>query len=154
MSYARSILQSGETIIVIGKLHWIIYRWAILSLFAGVLMVWLEHAYFPARETLAAVTALTFGVLFLTTFAFAWFIRWITEFAVTDRRVVSSRVFISRRVEEMNMEKVETVDIDQTVLGRILGYGSMRITGTGGSNTIVVRNIAHPLEVRAAIIPK
>jgi uncharacterized membrane protein YdbT with pleckstrin-like domain len=154
MGYAQSVLQPGETIIAIGRLHWIIYRWAFLSLMSGALLVWLEHLYWPTKDGLISVTAMTFGVLFLATSAYAWFTRWITEFAVTNRRVVSSRVFIARKTEEMNMEKVETVDINQSVLGRILGYGTLRITGTGGTNNIEESRLAQPFALRNAIVAK
>jgi uncharacterized membrane protein YdbT with pleckstrin-like domain len=153
MSYAQSVLQPGEAIVATGHLHWIIYRWAIVFLIAGAALLWLERVYWPSSDVVN-VTAITFGVLFLVAFLYAWFIRWITEFAVTNRRVISKRGFIWRETEEMNMDKVETVDIDQTILGRILGYGDMRITGTGGTNNIEVRRIADPLALRNAIIAK
>ena len=154
MSYARSVLQPGEKIVATGRLHWIIYRWAILSLICGVLLVWLEQEYWPTGQSLMAGTAVAFGALFVATFVYAWFIRWITEFAITSHRVISSRVFIARKIEEMNMEKVETVDIDQSILGRILGYGTLRITGTGGTNNIEESRLARPFELRNAITAK
>ena len=154
MSYVQSVLQPGESVVASQRLHWIIYRWAILFLVVGVVVVWLEHVYWPTHDVLIAITAMTFGVLFLATFLYAWFIRWITEFAVTNRRVIYSRVFISRDTEEMIMDKVETVDIDQSILGRILGYGAIRITGTGGTNDITVRDMAEPFALRNAIIAK
>ncbi len=154
MSYASSVLQPGETIIGGGRLHWIIYGWAIFFLVAGAVLLTLEHRYAPQHDSLIAVTTVTFGVLFLGFFLYAWFIRWITEFAVTNRRVISKRGFIWRKTEEMNMDKVETVDIDQTILGRLLGYGSIRITGTGGTNNIEVSRIAAPFTLRNAIIAK
>ncbi len=154
MSYVRSALQPGETIIVIGRLHWIIYRWAILSLVAGVLLVWGEYMLWPHQDGLMKITALACAVLFVATSAYAWFIRWITEFAVTNRRVILSRVFIARSTEEMNLEKVETVDVNQSVLGRILGYGTLWITGTGGTNNIEVLRMAKPFALRNAIIAK
>ena len=154
MSYAQSVLQPGETIVAIGRLHWIIYRWAIFFLVTGVVLVWWEHVYWPDYDKLTAGSAVLFGMLFIATFVYAWFIRWITEFAVTNRRVIYSRVFVSRTTEEMNMDKVETVDVHQGVLGRVLGYGSMRITGTGGTNNIVVRDMAAPFALRNAIIAK
>jgi uncharacterized membrane protein YdbT with pleckstrin-like domain len=154
MSYASSVLQPGETIIASGRLHWIIYGWAIFFLVAGTVLLMLEHHYVPQHDVLIAATALTFGVLFLGFFLYAWFIRWITEFAVTSRRVISKRGFIWRKTEEMNMDKVETVDIDQTILGRLLGYGSIRVTGTGGTNNIEVSRIAAPFTLRNAIIAK
>jgi hypothetical protein len=51
----------------------------------------------------------------------------------------------------MNMDKVETVDIDQSVPGRLLGYGTIRINGTGGTNDISLRRLAEPYALRSAI---
>jgi uncharacterized membrane protein YdbT with pleckstrin-like domain len=154
MSYASSVLQPGETIIAAGRLHWIIYGWAILFFASGFVLLLLEHGFTPQQDMLITVTTLIFGALALGFFLYAWFVRWITEFAVTNRRVISKRGFIWRETEEMNMDKVETVDIDQTILGRILDYGSIRITGTGGTNNIEVRRIAAPFKLRNAIIAK
>ncbi len=153
MSYARSVLQEGETIVATGRLHWIIYWPAIVCLVAGIMLVWVEYRHWPHNDLLIATT-ITFGALFVVAFVRAWFIRWITEFAVTNRRVISKRGFIWRETEEMNMDKVETVDIDQTVLGRLLDYGTIKVMGTGGSNAIEVRRIAAPFELRNAIIAK
>jgi membrane protein YdbS with pleckstrin-like domain len=154
MSYAKSVLQEGETIVATGRLHWIIYWPAIVFLVAGTMLVWLEYRHWPDSDLLIASTAITFGVLFVVAFVRAWFVRWITEFAATSRRVISKRGFIWRETEEMNMDKVETVDIDQTVLGRLLDYGTIKVMGTGGSNAIEVRRIAEPFEMRNAIIAK
>ena len=154
MSYVQSVLQPGESVGASGPLHWIIYRWAILTLVAGVLLVWLEHVILPTHEGLIAWTAVLFALLFVVAFAYAWFIRWISEFAVTSHRVISSKVFIWRKTEEMVRDKVETVDVSQSVLGRILGYGSMRITGTGGTNDIEIHDVAKPFELRNAMFVK
>ena len=153
MSYAKSVLQPGEKIVAIERLHWIIYGWSILYLAAGLALVVLE-ALLGAPGWLTKGTAAVFGVLFLAAFGYAWFVRWITEFALTDRRIISSRVFISRDIEEMNMDKVETVDIAQTIPGRLLDYGTIRVMGTGGSNDITVVRIARPFALRSAITAK
>ena len=137
---------------MIGKLHWIIYDRAIFFLVLGVVLLWLEHTQFN-NELLIQVTAALFGALFLLSFLHAWFIRWITEFAVTDRRVIYKRGFINRHTAEMNMEKVESVDVDQSVLGRMLGYGTIHVLGTGQGIEHLHR-IAHPIELRNAIIAK
>jgi uncharacterized membrane protein YdbT with pleckstrin-like domain len=60
-----------------------------------------------------------------------WFKWWITKIAVTDRRVVYKRSFISRRTNAMNMNTVESVQVDQSILGRILDYGTVTILGAG-----------------------
>ena len=77
----------------------------------------------------------------------AWFDWWTTEIAVTDRRVITKTGFIRRKTTEMNMEKVESVDVDQSVLGRILDYGDVIVRGTG-SGLAPMRNIDAPLELR------
>jgi uncharacterized membrane protein YdbT with pleckstrin-like domain len=61
----------------------------------------------------------------------AWFNAWITEIAVTNRRVIYKRGFISRTTAEMQMDKIESVEVDQSILGRILDYGKVTVLGTG-----------------------
>ena len=79
---------------------------------------------------------LFFGVLFAVTLFRAWFARWITEIAVTDRRIIYKRGFIWRHTEEMNMDKVPSVDVDQSILGRMLDYGTIHVIGTGGGQSV------------------
>jgi uncharacterized membrane protein YdbT with pleckstrin-like domain len=76
-----------------------------------------------------------------------WFLSWITEIAVTNRRVIYKKGLIRRQTNEMNMDKVESVQIDQSILGRMLDYGDVTILGTGeGFETL--RTIAGPIELR------
>jgi hypothetical protein len=79
--------------------------------------------------------------------------RWITEFAVTDRRVIYKCEFISRHTAEMNMDKIESVDVDQSLLGRVLNYGTIHVLGTGEGIESLHR-IAAPLALRNAITAK
>jgi hypothetical protein len=60
-----------------------------------------------------------------------WLRQWITEIAVTDRRVIVKTGLIRRHTAEMNMDKVESVTVYQSVLGRLLDYGSVHVRGTG-----------------------
>lgn len=62
------------------------------------------------------------------------FIRRITsEFVITNRRVIIKVGFIRRKTLEMNLEKIESVKVDQGIMARILGYGTVTIIGTGGT---------------------
>ena len=79
--------------------------------------------------------------------------RWTTEIAVTDRRVIYKRGFINRHTIEMNMDKVASVDVDQSVPGRLLNYGTVTVQGTGMSFE-PLRRIKSPLSLRNAIIAK
>jgi uncharacterized membrane protein YdbT with pleckstrin-like domain len=151
MSYVRSVLQPGEKIIAIGRLSWIVYHRAILLLIVGIILIVLERIFWG--ETVVILITALFGVLTLAAAFQGWFQRWITEIAVTDRRVIYKRGFINRHTIEMNMDKVATVDVDQSVLGRLLNYGTVTVQGTGMSFE-PLRRIEAPLALRNAIIAK
>ncbi len=72
-----------------------------------------------------------------------------SEFAITTKRVIIKEGLIARRTLEMNLSKIETVNVDQSITGRILNYGSITIIGTGGTHE-VFHNIAHPMQFRKA----
>jgi uncharacterized membrane protein YdbT with pleckstrin-like domain len=149
MSYVRGVLQPGETVLRTAMLHWVLY---VRGLFLLVLAV-LAYIFGVKLEGHELAVQVVAGVLLLAGLALvagAWFRQWITEIAVTNRRVIYKTGLISRRTSEMNMDKVESVVVDQTILGRLLGYGSIDIRGTGdGIETL--RVVAAPLELRNAI---
>jgi uncharacterized membrane protein YdbT with pleckstrin-like domain len=69
------------------------------------------------------------------------------EFAITNKRVIIKTGLFSRRTVELNLSKIESVNVDQSISGRILGYGNIRIIGTGGTQETFI-NIKRPLEFR------
>ncbi len=73
------------------------------------------------------------------------------EFVVTDRRIIIKKGLISYFTLEMNLERVETVNVRQSILGRILGYGSITIIGTGGTRE-PFHDINTPLEFRRSFM--
>ncbi|HLH10591.1 MAG TPA: PH domain-containing protein [Methylovirgula sp.] len=152
MRYLEKILQPGERVVFDGHLHWIIYRKAIfcliLTLIAGAAALYFRGTQYRFAVALALVAV--FGILTLA-FAFqAWWQRFSTEIAVTTARVIFKSGVIRRHTVEMNMDKVESVDVDQSLAGRILGYGTVDIRGTGASIE-QLEHIAHPLALRNAI---
>jgi uncharacterized membrane protein YdbT with pleckstrin-like domain len=153
MSYVRSVLQPGEKVILIGRLSWIVYHRAILLLIVGIILIVLERILWGETTVVILITAALFGALTIVAAIQGWFARWITEIAVTDRRVIYKRGFINRHTIEMNMDKVATVDVDQSVLGRLLNYGTVTVQGTGMSFE-PLRRIESPLALRNAIIAK
>ncbi len=163
MSYVNSVLQPGERIVVRGRLHWIVYWPALALLVLGLVLLGWEAAL-GANAMLIEITAVVFAVLAGVSFVHAWFIRWITEIAVTDRRIIYKRGFITRHTAEMNMDKVASVDVDQSILGRMLDYGSIHVLGAGGASSgdrsdrmagiEHLHRIAQPLLLRNAIIAK
>jgi uncharacterized membrane protein YdbT with pleckstrin-like domain len=75
---------------------------------------------------------------------------WTSEFAITNKRVIVKVGLISRQTLELNLQRVESVSVDQSILGRLLGYGTITIIGTGGTREPFHR-IANPLEFRKAV---
>jgi membrane protein YdbS with pleckstrin-like domain len=134
MSYVKDVIQPGEKILADGRLSWVLYLPAILYLIAGLVLIAVEDVFWPWYEPLTMLgTAAVFGILTLVSAANAWFKRWTTEIAVTDKRIIFKTGFINRHTEEMNMDKVSSVDVDQSFWGRIFDFGTIRILGAGGA---------------------
>ena len=95
---------------------------------------------------LVAVTA----IIAAYTFTGAWVTYKTSEFAVTDKRVVIKVGWIRRRTLETMLSKVEGIGVDQSLTGRALGYGTIEVTGTGGTREEFTR-IADPLEFRRQV---
>ena len=94
------------------------------------------------------VTIFTLRSLFTLTLAF-WFDRWLSEFVITNRRVIVKKGFIARDTFEMNLSKIESVNVDQSFMGRILNYGSITIIGSGGTRESF-HKISRPMAFRKA----
>jgi uncharacterized membrane protein YdbT with pleckstrin-like domain len=73
-----------------------------------------------------------------------------TEMAVTNHRVVIKTGLIGRKTIEMLLNKVESIEVSETALGRMLGYGTIVIIGTGGTSD-PFHKMAHPLEFRSQV---
>ena len=143
MRYIERILQPGERVLYTGTLHWVIYVPAFVLMAVAVVLLFAGGMVFPP----AIAAAVLFALLALGSFFRAWFKRWTTEIDATDRRIVYKCGFIRRHTVEMNMDKVESVDVDQSVLGRMLNYGDITIRGTG-ETLEPLRHIGAPLAFR------
>ncbi|WP_407186740.1 PH domain-containing protein [Bradyrhizobium centrosematis] len=149
--YIDEILQPGERVLYSTNAHWIFYFPAILAWIATLALLILSR-----QSTVDWLVLLCLGAAALAALAAlywtikGWFHRFTTETDVTNLRVVHKTGFIKRRTFEMALDKVESVDVDQTILGRILNYGDVTIRGVGeGIETI--KTIASPLAFRSSI---
>ncbi|MEO8158755.1 MAG: PH domain-containing protein [Betaproteobacteria bacterium] len=77
----------------------------------------------------------------------AWIVYATTELAITNKRVIAKTGLIQRRTIEMFLEKIESIQVDQSVLGRMFNFGSVIISGTG-VHSAPFRNISDPLTLR------
>lgn len=150
MSYVESILQPNERILTLGRLHWIIYVPAAVCFIIGALLAGLSLVADGGMAMLLTVTGLVLIGAAVLLWIAAWFQQWITEIAVTNRRVIYKRGFIRRHTAEMNMDKVESVIVTQSILGRLLDYGSVHVRGTGEGLEHLHR-IRAPLALRSQI---
>ena len=146
--YIDDILQPGEKVLYSTNAHWIFFLPAIIGwIIAGAFLV--LSGIVPAGPpvliclSLAAISA--FAALYKT--VTAWFHRWTTETDVTNFRVVHKTGFIKRQTFEMSVDKVESVDVDQSILGRVFNYGDITVRGTGATLE-PFRSIGAPLDFR------
>jgi uncharacterized membrane protein YdbT with pleckstrin-like domain len=128
MSYIEDSLSSGEEIKELFKLHWFakipMFIWFILALpslgFTLLLALW-EYLKLKSLEQ-----------------------------GVTNKRAIIKTGIISRKSDEMKISSIETVEIIQGVIGRIFGFGSVKVTGRGISD-LIYKNIDDPMSVKKSI---
>jgi uncharacterized membrane protein YdbT with pleckstrin-like domain len=140
VSYIKYVLQPGEIIRYQGSVRWILYLQALLLAVVGGVASLLGP---PWGWVASAICFLLAVILALR----AWFIRWTNEIVVTDRRVIHAHGFIHRHTVEVNMDKIESVDVDQGVLGRVFDYGDVTIMGTGTTHE-PLRDVDRPIAFR------
>jgi uncharacterized membrane protein YdbT with pleckstrin-like domain len=152
MAYLDRVLQPGETLLMRGRLHWFIYVNAMIGLLLGVVVATATSVFVANRE-IALMGYIVAAVLLIAALLHL-LVRMIqvatTEFAVTNHRVIVKRGFLSLHTVEMNVDKVESVDVDQSLMGRMLGYGEVTIHGVG-ARWDPIAGIADPLGFRNAI---
>lgn len=150
MSYLDKVLQPGETVIHRAKLSWTIYLPGLLMLVLALLAYGFVLSLFPTQHVGALAALVVLGVPALYMLLRAWFERWITEIAITNLRIILKRGFIRRHTIEMNMDKVESVDVDQSLLGRLFNYGDITVRGVG-SGFEPIRRVGDPLTFRSRV---
>jgi len=149
--YIDDILQPGEKVLYSTNAHWVFFLPAIaLWVLAGALLVVSGMVPGGAAALICLSLAAISAVVALYNTVTAWFHRWTTETDVTNMRVVHKTGFITRQTFEMSLDKVESVDVDQSILGRVLNYGNVIVRGVG-EHEQRIKTIASPLAFRNAI---
>jgi uncharacterized membrane protein YdbT with pleckstrin-like domain len=154
VSYVEKHLIAGEQVQYETKLHWIVMLGhltiaAILAIVGAALLAAPWHTVNGAAENSAplhwgGVASLIVALIFLT---IGLVRRSATEMAVTNKRVIVKTGLASRRTLELLLPRIESVVVEEPVLGRMMGYGTVILRGTGGTPE-VFSQIAHPLQFR------
>lgn len=170
MLYVQQSLTPGEELIHVGHFHWIYTVSALLNIVWGVVgcifviaaAIWFKANYgapFASESILGmikethplvrmgAFMVLVFGLL---RFATMMMIKASTEIAVTSSRLIYKRGLVARSVGEMSIDRIEGVNVLQSVTGRMLDYGRIMVRGMGVGE-VLLPELADPLSFRKAI---
>jgi uncharacterized membrane protein YdbT with pleckstrin-like domain len=158
MSYVRSNLIPGETVIYETRLHWIVMLGHVvvgcllLALPGALLLIYalIETGMEPRDVQIMEGGGVVLIVCGVITVLVGMARRSATEMAVTDRRLVIKTGLAGRKTIEMLLNKVESIEVRETTLGRMLGYGTIAVVGTGGTLEPFPQ-VAHPLEFRSQV---
>lgn len=150
--YVSNILQSDEQVIHQATIHWIVYLPSAICFVVGLaLLLWVAPIYQAGGREFVGMIGVIVALLLLLAapvyFFKALIQRRTTELAITNRRVIAKVGLIRRKTWEINATKVEGVEVDQSIWGRIFGYGTVTVKGTGGG-IAPLRNIDDPVEFR------
>jgi uncharacterized membrane protein YdbT with pleckstrin-like domain len=143
MSYVERVLRH------VSSIHWIVYWPGVAVALLAVAAYWFGETRLLPRVWQYTSYALALVAVILV--FREWYQWWITEIAVTNRRVIYKKGWIRRHTNEMNMDKVESVQVDQSILGRMFDFGTVKILGTG-EGFEALRTIAGPIKLRNNII--
>ena len=150
--YIDDILQPGEKVLYSTNAHWIFFGPAILLWIMAAVLIF-GSSLIPGGGPLVLVgwslAAIVAAVALYRTVT-GWFHRWTTETDVTNLRVVHKTGFITRKTFEMSLDKIESVDVNQSIPGRIFDYGDVIIMGVGKSEE-KLDTIASPIAFRNSI---
>jgi hypothetical protein len=157
MSYVEKHLIEGEKVIYATGLHWILLTRAILLglLFGAPGVALLVVSVRDRGDANGTSTPMIWGGIALLVLAGAGIFvgvvkRNATEMAVTNKRIVIKVGLATRRTFELLLQKVESIGVEEPMMGRLLGYGTVVIHGTGGTPE-PFDQVAHPLEFRKQV---
>jgi uncharacterized membrane protein YdbT with pleckstrin-like domain len=140
MSYVNNSLIPDERVVYRTRLSLLIFTWPVLF---GLLA--LGALFLGFRMTAAALAVLAL------LFALPKYVDYVTsEFAVTNKRLIVKVGVLRRRTIELQLAKVEAIAVEQSLVGRMFGYGNIVVTGTGGTKE-PFRAISGPLQFRRAV---
>jgi uncharacterized membrane protein YdbT with pleckstrin-like domain len=171
MLYVQQSLSPGEEIVCIGHFPWMYTAHAISCIVWGVIgciaiimgAIYLNfnfgHNFDPDATLLQQIRELHPGIrlgaffvflMGLFKFAHMMVVRASTEVAVTSSRIIYKRGLVARYVGELSIDRIEGVNVIQTFLGRIFGYGRIMVRGMGVGE-VILPPLANPIEFRKAI---
>ena len=134
--------MKDENVLYFTRLHWIVFFWPIVGFFVPLV----SQLYFPQLSDLN-LFLLAFDVLWI---GMTWVTYYYSSITIKKKQVILRTGIIVRQTVDMPLSKIETIDIRQSILGSVLQYGALVITGTGGTKHLI-NYIYRPLTCRRYI---
>ena len=156
MDYIEKNLVPGETVLYKTRLHWIVMIGPLIAglLLGGIGLAFCVGGYEASGKGASYPGMIIVGLLLLVATVVLVGMGFVrqnsTEVAVSNKRVLIKTGFVSRKSIEVLLSKVESIGVDESGLGRMLGYGSVIVRGTGGTFE-TFSGIAHPNEFRRQV---
>ncbi|MGA7492066.1 MAG: PH domain-containing protein [Syntrophobacteraceae bacterium] len=148
MSYIDRNLMDGEHIVYRAKLHWVIFIWPIVWFIVALAFYGVGVNIKEANVRIFIVAIAGMFILSAIITFIRPLIQYVTsEFGITNRRVIVKIGLFRRTSLEVLLNKIEGIQVNQSILGRLVGFGSITVTGTGGTKD-PFHNIGAPFEFR------
>lgn len=156
MSYADSLLSSGERVMHREKQHWFVFVWGarytILAVIIGiVLAIFGNQLSSPARDALNVVAIVLFvgGVALL---AWTTLRYWNQEYVLTNRRVLQVEGVLNKRVVDSSLEKINDAVLTQSIFGRVFGFGDLEVLTAAETGISRFRMLVNPVPFKKAML--
>lgn len=155
MRYIHKTLLDDEQIIYMTHPHWIVYVPSVSCMLVTLLIAFFGYRLPGMHLVIAGFSfywVLLAGLCIFSLVAWlkAFILHRCSEFGVTNKRVLIKMGWIRRDALEIFLDKIEAIHVDQTVTGRLLGYGALVVVGTGGSKD-PYPNVPKPLHFRKIV---
>ncbi len=165
MSYARNLLSRGEEVVFQSRQHWFAvvartWLWIVLTVVSLAIVIFLISGTQPfGNETIDGILTIVAIVLLIASFGFIGFVIWDwrnQEWLITTRRVIRAEGVLNKSMADSSLEKINDARLDQSVFGRIFGFGTLDILTAaeevGGSNVADFPMIADPIDFKRAML--
>jgi len=152
MSYIHKSLLDGEKIIYMTRRHKIIFTYPVIWLLLSAILFGVKWMYVFRPEV--NFTLSIFSGIFLAAALIHALVIWVNylsaEFGITNQRVISKEGFLKRKTSEVFLKSVESVQVDQSIWGRMLNFGTIIVSGTGGASD-PINMIRKPLDFKKQV---
>jgi uncharacterized membrane protein YdbT with pleckstrin-like domain len=152
MSYIHKSLLDGEKILYLTRRHKIIFTYPALWLLVSAVLFGIK--YFIVFKPEVNYALMIFSGIFLAASLIHALVIWVNylcaEFGITNQRVIVKEGFLKRKTIEVFLKSVESVQVDQSIWGRILNFGTVVVSGTGGVSD-PLNMIRNPLDFKKQV---